>query len=115
MLLILEGRFFHGYYDHYCFLPLYVFCGQQLLVSYLRPSRIDGAKHAWAILASSGALIRLSKVSARPVELVADPSETMSASKRPGLRPANKGLAARNWINWRRASAFWVMVPIPLL
>jgi len=32
------------------FLPLYVFCGKQLLVSYLRPSRIDGAKHAWAIL-----------------------------------------------------------------
>ena len=46
-----EGRFFHGYYDHYCFLPLYVFCGDHLLVSYLRPSRIDGAKHAWAILA----------------------------------------------------------------
>jgi hypothetical protein len=46
-----EGRFFHGYYDHYCFLPLYVFCGKQLLVSYLRPSRLDGAKHAWAILA----------------------------------------------------------------
>jgi len=43
-------RFFHGYYDHYCFLPLYVFCGKQLLVSYLRPSKIDGAKHAWAIL-----------------------------------------------------------------
>ena len=45
------GRFFHGYYDHYCFLPLYVFCGERLLVSYLRPSKIDGAKHAWAILA----------------------------------------------------------------
>jgi hypothetical protein len=46
-----EGRFFHGFYDSYCFLPLYVFCGEQLLVSYLRPSKIDGAKHAWAILA----------------------------------------------------------------
>lgn len=46
-----EGRFFHGYYDRYCFLPLYVFCGDQLLVSYLRPSNIDQAKHAWAILA----------------------------------------------------------------
>ncbi len=45
-----EGRFFHGYYDTYCFLPLYVFCGERLLVSYLRPSRIDGAKHAWAVL-----------------------------------------------------------------
>ncbi|MDF7806850.1 IS1380 family transposase [Pontiellaceae bacterium B12219] len=46
-----DGRFFHGYYDHYCFLPLYVFCGSQLLCAYLRPSKIDGAKHAWAILA----------------------------------------------------------------
>jgi len=45
-----EGRFFHGYYDHYCFLPLYVFCGDQLLVSYLRPSKIDAAKHSLAIL-----------------------------------------------------------------
>lgn len=45
-----EGRFFHGYYDHYCFLPLYVFCGDQLLTAYLRPSNIDGAKHSWAIL-----------------------------------------------------------------
>ena len=46
-----EGRFFHGYYDHYCFLPLYVFCGDRLLASYLRPSKIDGAKHSWAVLA----------------------------------------------------------------
>jgi hypothetical protein len=46
-----EGRFFHGYYDHHCFLPLYVFCGEQLLVAYLRPSKIDAAKHSWAILA----------------------------------------------------------------
>jgi hypothetical protein len=45
-----DGRFFHGFYGHYCFLPLYVFCGDQLLVSYLRPSNIDGAKHSWAIL-----------------------------------------------------------------
>ncbi len=45
-----EGRFFHGYYDCYCYLPLYVFCGQQLLCAYLRPSRIDGARHAGAIL-----------------------------------------------------------------
>ena len=44
------GAYFHGYYDHHCFLPLYVFCDQKLLVSYLRPSNIDGAKHAWAIL-----------------------------------------------------------------
>jgi len=45
-----ERRFFHGYYDEYCFLPLYVFCGSQLLVAYLRPANIDGAKHSRAIL-----------------------------------------------------------------
>lgn len=45
-----EGRFFHGYYDEYCFLPLYVFCGSQLLCAYLRPSDIGAAHHAWAIL-----------------------------------------------------------------
>jgi len=45
-----EGRFFHGFYGQYCFLPLYVFCGEQLLVAYLRPSKIDAAKHSRAIL-----------------------------------------------------------------
>jgi hypothetical protein len=45
------GAHFHGYYGDYCFLPLYVFCGEQLLVSYLRPSNVDGARHAWAVLA----------------------------------------------------------------
>lgn len=38
-----EGRFFHGYYDHYCYLPLYIYCGQQLLCAKLRRSNIDGA------------------------------------------------------------------------
>jgi len=45
-----EQRFFHGYYDQYCFLPLYVFCGSQLLVAYLRPANIDGALHSRALL-----------------------------------------------------------------
>jgi Transposase DDE domain group 1 len=45
-----EGRFFHGYYDHYCFLPLYVFCGDELLVAYLRPSNIDASAHTRAVL-----------------------------------------------------------------
>jgi hypothetical protein len=45
-----EGRFFHGYYDHHCFLPLYVFCGDELLAAYLRPANIDAAKHARAVL-----------------------------------------------------------------
>ncbi len=46
-----EGRFFHGYYDSYCYLPLNVWCGTQLLVSYLRKADQDAATHAWAILA----------------------------------------------------------------
>lgn len=38
-----EGRFFHGYYNHYCYLPLYIFCGEQLLCARLRPSNIDAS------------------------------------------------------------------------
>ena len=41
-----EGRFFHGYYDGYCYLPLYVFCGRHLLAAKLRPANIDGAAGA---------------------------------------------------------------------
>lgn len=41
---------FHGYYDHYCYLPLYVFCGQAMLACVLRPSRIDGAKQSAAVI-----------------------------------------------------------------
>ncbi len=44
------GKYFNRYYDHYCFLPLYVFCGQQLLVSYLRSSSRGAAYHAGGIL-----------------------------------------------------------------
>lgn len=38
-----EGRFFHGYYGHYCFLPLYIFCGEHLLRARLRSSNIDAS------------------------------------------------------------------------
>ena len=38
-----EGRFFHGYYGHYCYLPLYIFAGEQLLCARLPPSNIDAA------------------------------------------------------------------------
>ena len=38
-----EGRFFHGYYGGYCYLPLYVFCGEFLLAAKLRPSNIDSS------------------------------------------------------------------------
>jgi len=54
-----EGRFFHGFYDHYCFLPLYVFCGEHLLAAYLRPSKIDQARHAQAVLRLLARRLRL--------------------------------------------------------
>jgi hypothetical protein len=41
-----EGRFFHGYYDCYCYLPLYVFCGRHLLAAKLRPASMDAAAGA---------------------------------------------------------------------
>jgi len=48
-----EGRFFHGYYDGYCYLPLYVFCGRHLLAAKLRRSNID---------ASAGALEEVARI-----------------------------------------------------
>jgi hypothetical protein len=48
-----EGRFFHGYYDGYCYLPLYVFCGRHLLVAKLRRADID---------ASAGAVEEMARV-----------------------------------------------------
>ena len=41
-----EGRFFHGYYDCYCYLPLYVFCGRHLLAAKLRKADIDASAGA---------------------------------------------------------------------
>ena len=48
-----EGRFFHGYYGGYCYLPLYIFCGEFLLAAKLRPSNID---------ASFGALDEIARI-----------------------------------------------------
>jgi hypothetical protein len=51
-----EGRFFHGYYDCYCYLPLYVFCGRHLLAA--KPRRAD-------IDASAGALEEVARIVAQ--------------------------------------------------
>jgi hypothetical protein len=51
-----EGRFYHGYYKDYCYLPLYVFCGEHLLCSRLRRSNIDASADA---LATGTHLLRL--------------------------------------------------------
>jgi len=48
-----EGRFFHGYYNHYCYLPLYIFCGHHLLCARLRPSNQD---------ASAGSLAEVARI-----------------------------------------------------
>ena len=53
-----EGRFFHGYYDCYCYLPLYVFCGRHLLVAKLRRSNIDASAGAEEEIARIVAQIR---------------------------------------------------------
>jgi len=45
-----EQAQFNGYYDHYCYLPLYVFAGKSILACVLRRSRIDGARHAAAVI-----------------------------------------------------------------
>jgi Transposase DDE domain group 1 len=55
-----EGRFFHGYYSCYCYLPLYVFCGRHLLAALLRPSNIDAAAGAVEEVARIIARIRQS-------------------------------------------------------
>jgi hypothetical protein len=55
-----EGRFFHGYYDNYCYLPLYVFCGRHLLAAKLRRSNIDGSAGAVEEMARIVAQIRRS-------------------------------------------------------
>ena len=51
-----EGRFFHGFYDEYCYLPLYIFCGDQLLAVRLREANQD---------ASAGSLIEVQRIVAR--------------------------------------------------
>ena len=53
-----EGRFFHGYYDCYCYLPLYVFCGRHLLAAKLRRANIDAAAGSVAEVARIVAHIR---------------------------------------------------------
>src|SRR5262249_30041160 len=53
-----EGRFFHGYYDCYCYLPLYVFCGRHLLVAKLRRADMDAAAGAGGEVARVVARIR---------------------------------------------------------
>ena len=98
-----EGRFFHGYYDGYCYLPLYVFCGRHLLAAKLRRANID---------ASAGAVEEIARIVARirarwpSVEILlrADSSPATSswagarttASTTSSASPATAG----SWTSW---------------
>ena len=66
-----EGRFFHGYYDCYCYLPLYVFCGRHLLAAKLRRSNID---------ASAGAVEEMARI------VAPDPRALAEGEDRPARR-----------------------------
>ena len=62
-----EGRFFHGYYDCYCYLPLYIFCDRHLLAAKLRRSNIDAGAEAGAEVAVNGAARPVLVPSRRPL------------------------------------------------
>jgi len=66
-----EGRFFHGYYDCYCYLPLYIFCGRHLLAAGLRRSDIDASAGAVDEIARIVTQIRFVVTSLKPREVAA--------------------------------------------
>ncbi len=53
-----EGRHYHGFYDSYCYLPLYIFCGRHLLAARLRPASVDAASGIVEEIARIAAFIR---------------------------------------------------------
>lgn len=53
-----ESRFYHGYYGHYCYLPLYIMSGNQVLRAHLRPANQDASAGAWKVLAPVVARLR---------------------------------------------------------
>ena len=89
-----ELREFHGYYDHHCYLPLYVFCGEALLACYLRRSRIDGAKNATALIklliaATAPGLARCGDHRARGFGLLPPAPDALVRAPWRGLRPGH--------------------------
>src|SRR6516164_5927885 len=85
-----EGRFFHGYYDCYCYLPLYIFCDRHLLAAKLRRSNIDAGAEAGAEVVVNGA--------ARPVLVPSRQSSNRSAPNSPDLPVASQsGSAGPCW------------------
>ena len=71
-----EGRFFHGDYRQYCYLPLYIFCAEHLLCARLRRSNIDAA---------AGTVDELERIVAQVAQRVAEGEDC--AARRFGLLP----------------------------
>ncbi len=99
-----EGKFYHGYYDHYCYLPLYVFCGERLLCAYLRPAtstrRCTAAQSCacWSIVcAPSG---RRSKSPSAPTRASVAGSCSNTATNTTSAM--SSGLLATTYSNTRR-------------
>ena len=59
------GRFFHGHYDCYCYLPLYIFCGRHLLAAKLRRASVDAAS---GVLEEVARIVRQIRSAAGSVE-----------------------------------------------
>jgi hypothetical protein len=107
-----EGRFFHGYYDCYCYLPLYIFCGRHLLAAKLRRSNIDASAGARVTIRQA----RIGSISALVFLASAPPSWaaplSTSAGELKADRAANSGLekAAYRRCWWRHGERIcrWV-------
>ena len=92
-----EGRFFHGYYDCYCYLPLYIFCGDHLLAAKLRRANID---------ASAGAAEEVARIVAR----IRERWPAVEIVLRAGSGFAREGLMAwceANGVDYVCCSARW--------
>ena len=115
-----EGRFFHGYYDCYCYLPLYVFCGRHLLAAKLRRSNIDASAGAVDEVARIADQIRarwprVNDPAPRRFKLCARRAHGLVRSERrrlrlrprpqpaPGRRHRRRFGRGRSWRAWLRA------------
>src|SRR5205809_312993 len=95
-----EGRFFHGYYDCYCYLPLYVFCGRHLLVAKLRSADMDAAAGA----AGAGSSPRPSGRRGKPIRASWSP-RCGGTSARPSIFTRRSTAPAARWRTGSRSAS----------
>ena len=88
-----EGRFFHGYYDCYCYLPLYVFCGDHLLWAQLRKADIDAnLRGVFRVMIKLG---MLEPAASDPYSRIGTEAQANGSTDDPWLWPKNKALARK--------------------